>query len=115
MRFCLASAKQPSFDWVEAALHRAKHDEDAWAAMTLYLRSWLSLYSLSPETQMFSNPSREPAEKVEQERVKAQTRITEAMAALSEHERNFLDALSRVVFVLERCASLLTTLPPEVS
>lgn len=94
-RLCLASAKQPNFDWVEAALHRAKHDEDAWAAMTPYLRSWLSLYSLSPETQMFSNPSRDPAEKVEQERVKVQTRITEAMAALSEHERKFLDTLTR--------------------
>jgi hypothetical protein len=94
-RLCLASAHQPNFDWLETALYRAKDDEEVWAAMVPHVQAWLSCYSLSPETQMFSNRSRDPAEKVEKERTKAQAKITEAMAALSEPERKLLQTLTR--------------------
>jgi len=94
-RLCLASAGQPNFDWVEVALHAAKVDGHAWSSMTPILQSWLRHYSLSPEARMFSHLSRDPAEKVEEERAKRQCEIDTRMGALSASERGLLDILVR--------------------
>ena len=94
-RMCLASAAQPNFDWIEAALHAAKADDHAWSLMTPILQSWLRHYSLSPEVRMFSHLSRDPAEKVNEERTKRQNEIETKIGALSPSERGRLDKLVR--------------------
>lgn len=94
-RLCLASANQPNFDWVEAALHAAKLGGNAWSAMTPILQSWLRHYSLSAEAWIFSQLSSDPVEKVEEERAKRQSEIDTKMGALSVFERGLLDILVR--------------------
>lgn len=94
-QICLASAHQPNFDWIEAALQAAKADGNAWSLMTPVLQSWLRHYSLSPERRMLSHRSRDPVEKVEKEREKLQKEIDTTMKALSASERGLLDMLVR--------------------
>jgi hypothetical protein len=94
-RMCLTSSRQSNFDWIEAALHAAKADADAWSLMTPMLQSWLAHYSLSPEARMVSHRSRDPADKVEQERAKRQNEIERKLGALSASEREVLGLLVR--------------------
>jgi hypothetical protein len=95
-RMCLSSARQPNFDWIEAALHVAKKHDRAWVVMTPIVQSWLGQYTLSPEARMYSHPSHDSAEKVEKEREKLQSEIDERMSALSTPEREFLSTLGRI-------------------
>lgn len=95
-QLCLAGKRQSNFDWIQAALHNAKQDEATWTRMAPWLHSWLSLYSLSPEVQMFSHLCRDPAEKVEKERKAIQVKMDAEMAALSPTERDFLESLERL-------------------
>lgn len=94
-RTCLASAGQPNFDWIETALHTAKTDSHAWSLIAPILQSWFRYYSLSPEVRMFSHLSRDPVEKVDEERAKRQNEIDTKMDALSPSERFLLDKLVR--------------------
>lgn len=94
-RMCLASARQPNFDWIEAALLEAKKRESAWSVMSPLLQSWLGHYSVSPEVRMFSQRSRDPAEEVEKERTKRQNEIDTKLGDLSDSEKRFLKTLAR--------------------
>jgi hypothetical protein len=94
-RTCLASARQANFDWIEAALHEAKANDHAWSVMSPFIKSWLAHYSLAPEARMFSHRTRDPAEKVEEERAKRQSEIDVKLGALSASERELLDTLVR--------------------
>lgn len=95
-RMCLSSARQPNFDWIEAAMHAAKRDDGGWAVMAPIIQSWLGQYTLSPEARMYSHPSHDDAEKVEKERQKVQDEIDERMGTLSTTERDFLNTLTRL-------------------
>lgn len=94
-RMCLASARQPNFDWIKAALFAIKENEQAWSEMSPLLQSWLGHYSLSPEARMFSHPSRDPAEKVEMERTERQNEINTRLDTLSTSEKKLLNTLVR--------------------
>ncbi len=94
-RMCLASARQPNFDWIEAALLVAKKSEPAWSVMSPLLQSWLGHYSLSPEARMSSHRSRDPADEVEKERTKRQNNIDTNLGDLSDSEKRLLDTLTR--------------------
>lgn len=94
-RMCLASGRQPNFDWIEAALLEAKKSESAWSMMSPFLQSWLGHYSVSPEVRMFSHRSRDPAEEVEKERAKRQNEIDTKLGDLSDSEKRLLNTLAR--------------------
>jgi hypothetical protein len=94
-RLCLSNAREPNFDWIEAALQAAKADARAWALMIPILRSWLAYYTLAPEARMHSHRSHDPVDKVEEERTKRQVEIDEKLAVLSAPERELLVALTR--------------------
>lgn len=94
-RMCLSSARQPNFDWIEAALLVAKKFERAWSVMSPLLQSWLGHYSVSPEVGMFSHRSRDSAEEVEKERAKRQNEIDTKLGALSDSESALLNTLAR--------------------
>jgi hypothetical protein len=94
-RLSLQSARQPNFDWIEAALHAAKADDRSWSIMTPLLQCWLAYYSLAPEARMYRHRSHDPAEEVEEERLKRRNEIETKMAVLSGSERELLGTLVR--------------------
>ena len=96
---CLAGAHQPNFDWIDAALHKAKSDDHAWRVISDELKSWLTWYSLSHERGMeeiFSHPSPDPAEEAEMERASRQDEIDERLCSLSPAEEGLLKSLNRM-------------------
>ena len=93
-RLCLAGAQQPNIDWVEAALLAARTYHELWTVISDQLRSWLDHYSLKLERGMFSHPSNEPAEKVNNEIERREKVIDERLAALSRAELDLLDSLT---------------------
>ena len=90
---CLAGGCQLNFDWIEAALQEAKTDDLAWSEISEHLRSWMALYSLLPDRGMFSNPSCDPADRVEIERTKKEEEINERLCSLSPAEKRLLASL----------------------
>jgi hypothetical protein len=89
-RLCLASARQPNFDWIEEALHEEKKNDRAWLVMTPLVKSCLIRYSLVPEARVIN-----PAPQVEEERGKRQNEINSKMSALSAPEQKLFGMLIR--------------------
>jgi hypothetical protein len=92
-KLCLARAHEPNRDWVEFALVKAAFNSDAWPVIAGYIHKWLAFCSFSPEQSLRAHLSRDPVEKVEQERAKKQKQIEERLGALCPVERQFLDEL----------------------
>ena len=95
---CLAGPYQPNFDWVGAALRKATSDDHAWHLISDDLKSWLTCYSLShgQGMDMFSRPSPDPTEEVEEERASTQDQTDERLRSLSPAEQKLLESLNRM-------------------
>jgi hypothetical protein len=106
----LAGGDQPNFDWIQGALRVASKNSSSWLEMVKIVNSWLSFYSLSPERNCILHLSRDPQEKVEEEREKNKKKIKEKLKALSAEEQAILvkmqeedgdlSSLSRLTFLL---------------
>lgn len=107
---CLSGSNQPNFDWVKNALIIVGKNRYTWEKMADNVKSWLSAYSLSPERCTFLHPSRDPQEKVREEREKNHKEIDARLHALSTNEQMILrdlqekkgdlNALSRLALLL---------------
>lgn len=95
---CLAGAHQPNFDWVEVALRMAASDDHAWHVISDELKSWLNCYSLShgKGMDMFSRPSPDPTEQIEEEHASKQDQTDERLCSLSSAEQELLGSLDRM-------------------
>jgi len=89
----LAGGHQPNFDWTQDALIVASRNSRAWQEMADKVHFWLSVHSLSPERGTFSHPTRDPQDKVREEREKNRKKIEEKLRTLSANERAILDNL----------------------
>lgn len=86
----LSSEHVSNVDWLTFALLRARDDSFVWPSISSRLSEWLSFYSLTPERMMASSPSRDPQEKVAEEREKRQADIEKKVKVLSKSERRYL-------------------------
>ena len=102
----LAGGHQPNFDWIQEALIIAGRNSRAWRKMADKVHCWLSVYSLSPERATFSHPTREPQEKVLEEREKKRKKIEEKLQDLSANERAILENLPEEEGNLSRLSRL---------
>jgi len=102
----LSGGHQPNFDWIRGALILAGRDSRAWQDMVAQVRSWLSVYSLSPERGTLSHPARDPQEKVRADLEKNRKKIEEKLQTLSVHERAILENLPKEEGDLSRLSRL---------
>ena len=102
---CLTGWDQPNVDWIEAALVSSRTHAEAWRNIQTAVGTWLSCYSLSPESGMGSR-RKLSAEKRERRTEK----INSNLQSLSIAEKRLLEgmqetdgdigALSRLAFTL---------------
>jgi hypothetical protein len=92
---CLQGADQQNFDWIRSALIEASKSLCLWPEIANEIRSWLSLYSLSPDLGMCTHPVRDPVETVQAEREKNQQLINQKVDKFSLDERNILNRLQQ--------------------
>jgi hypothetical protein len=90
---CLTGNHQPNFDWIQRALINAGKDGNVWPKTMNEVRSWLSVYSLSPERGSSYYLQHDPLEKVQKEREQNRQKIQEKLEALSATERAILESL----------------------
>jgi len=102
----LAGGHQPNFDWIQDALIVAGRNSRAWQNMADNVNIWLSVLSLSPEHGTVLHPTRDPQDKVQEEREKNRKAIEEKIRVLSEHEREILGSLREEVGDLSRLSGL---------
>ena len=102
----LAGGHQPNFDWVQGALIVASRNSRAWQEMVDKVHFWLSVLSLSPERETFSHSTRDPQEKVQEEREKNRKKIEEKLQALTANERAILENLPQEEGDLSRLSRL---------
>ncbi|WP_269584237.1 hypothetical protein [Roseibium sp. Sym1] len=107
---CLQGGHQSNFDWIQASLVEAAKSDDVFVLVADEVRRWLRMYSRDPERRMHAHPSRDPAEKVAQEREKRQAEIEGAIASFTPAEQKRferlvesagdLDTLSQTAFLV---------------
>lgn len=102
----LAGGYQPNFDWIQSALIMAGRNNSVWSEMADEVHSWLSVCSLSPDRGAFAHLSRDPQEKVQEEREKNRKKIEEKLHALSPQERIILKNLHEEEGDLSRLSRL---------
>lgn len=103
---CLSGGHQANFDWVEGALIVAGKDSLVWPKMIDAVRSWLSVYSLSPDRRRFSDITHNSLEKVEKEQEKNRLKIKGKLDALSASETAILKRLAEADGDLSRLSRL---------
>ena len=79
----------PRADWLIDAARSARSDSAGWAAISDHIKSWLSLYTLSPAMQVYSRRTDDPA-KYESELMAGGERIETMLASLTDAERAFM-------------------------
>lgn len=89
----LAGGHQPNFDWIQGALIAAAANDRVWQEIAGKVHLWLSVHSLSPERGTFTHPTRDPQDKVQEEREKNRKKINEKLGSLSGSERLILENL----------------------
>lgn len=81
----------PNADWLLYALHSHRDNPTVWAAIADAVRRWLACYSLAPERMMFKSPSRDPKEKVIEERNERKAAINKKVEGLTDIEKAYWD------------------------
>ena len=103
---CLSGGYQPNFDWIQDALIVAGRNSCTWQKMVDKVHFWLSVHSLSPDRGTFFHTTRDPHEKVQEEREKNRKKIEEKLQALSANEIAILENLPEEEGDLSRLSRL---------
>lgn len=92
---CLRNARPNNFDWVLYALASGSAEPSLWEQMSNEIKQWFYLHSLSPDLNIHHHANA-TADKLSQEREKAQSDIQRKLQALSSLENRLLSKLLQV-------------------
>ncbi len=89
---CLRKTKPNNFDWVFYALVLGSADPNLWVRMSREIKQWFCLHSLSPDLNIHHHAN-VTADKLSEEREKAQADIQRKIQTLSTAENRLLSEL----------------------
>ncbi len=103
---CLSGSHKSNFDWIQEALMAASRDGHCWQLMVDRIRSWLSVYSLSPERGIVRPPVPDQQQMVQDQLEKNRLKLEQKKQALSASELKMLEAMSEEKGDLSRLSQL---------
>jgi len=92
---CLRNDRPSNFDWVFYALVSGSAEPNLWVEMSSKIKQWFCLHSLSPDLNIHHHANA-TADKLSEEREKAQADIQCKLQALSSTENRLLSELLQV-------------------
>jgi hypothetical protein len=91
---CLRNSRSGNFDWVKYTLRSGSIDPYLWEQMSVDIREWFFLHSLSPDLDIHHHSSK-TTEELKHERGKVQAEIEKKLQALSPTEKRLLGELTQ--------------------